>query len=438
MKQWHKTAYVCAALFLLFALLVGCSEQSSAVETTAEDTSREETVNTVETTDTKDTDETAETKPADTSAEQSTSEKTQKTETDSIATESTSQITTSEPLTENTDEQTTEPVDPPETGEIVDTDRALYTYDDLQEDLAALAADYESLFSYRSIGQTHEGREIYAAVLGNPNASKQVLIVAGLHARESLSSLAAMKQVELYLRAYDESYSGKTYRELFDTCSIQLVPMANPDGVMLTAQGMSSLRTESAIAQVTKICKEWGWSGQEDEKIAAYWKSNAMGVDLNRNYPTEDWEALKPGVIAPSFSKHKGSAAGSESETQALMAWVEAQSNAQCLISYHTAGHVLYWDCGQTVYTVRQECLDLAQLTKELTNDAGYTGGYKIIYDQNRDASLTDWCVLEKNLPAITVEMGDVQYPAKDSDTTGAVAETRLLFAALAMRYGAK
>lgn len=347
---------------------------------------------------------------------------------------------TEQEQTTGTGEQTTDaPWDPETEGGIVDMSHAVYTYDAMEEDLAQLAAAYPSYFSYRSIGKSREGREIYAAVLGDPDASERVLIAAGIHARESLSSLVAMKQAEHYLRTYESgSYEGHAYRELFLDCAVELVPMINPDGVMLTAAGMSSLRTDAGRTEVARICREWGKAEDTDAFIAQNWKANARGVDLNRNYPIADWGELTTGVIAPFFKNYKGSQAGSEPETQALMAWVDGVQGARCLISYHTAGHVLYWDCGQNSFAVRQECYDLALLTRALTKAGGYEDGYRVIYDENRDASLTDWCALEKGLPALTVEMGNPVYPAQDSDVPGAYRETRDLFAALAARYGEK
>lgn len=370
--------------------------------------------------------------------EQTTGTGTQTEKTEALSTErQTDAATTAQP--EKTTDAQTGVRDPETEGGIVDMSRASYTYDAMEEDLAQLAAAYPSHFSYRSIGKSREGREIYAAVLGNPDAPKRVLVAAGIHARESLSSLAAMKQVEYYLRAYEKgSYEGYAFSELFERCAVELVPMINPDGVLLTTGGLQSLRTDAGKEQVVRICREWGKTDNVDAFIAQNWKANARGVDLNRNYPIANWGELSTGVIAPFFKNYKGPQAGSEPETQAMMAWVNEAQGACCLISYHTAGHVLYWDCGQTSFAVRQECYDLALLTRALTKAGGYEDGYRVIYDENQDASLTDWCILEKGLPALTVEMGNPVYPAQDSDAPGAYRETRDLFAALAERYGEK
>ena len=75
---------------------------------------------------------------------------------------------TEQEQTTGTGEQTTDaPWDPETEGGIVDMSHAVYTYDAMEEDLAQLAAAYPSYFSYRSIGKSREGREIYAAVLGD-------------------------------------------------------------------------------------------------------------------------------------------------------------------------------------------------------------------------------------------------------------------------------
>ena len=94
------------------------------------------------------------------------------------------------PSTEkDTEKETEKPTEPPATAPSV-ADRNIvvpgelgYTYPEMVEDLAALQEAYGSFFSYQSIGKSVDGREIYACVVGNPNAKHKMLISGGIHGK---------------------------------------------------------------------------------------------------------------------------------------------------------------------------------------------------------------------------------------------------------------
>ena len=99
---------------------------------------------------------------------------------------------------------------------VVDVSKAMYTYTEMEADLTALANAYPSLLSVRSLGQSPDKREIYCAVVGSTDAEKQIVIHGGIHAREYMTSLLVMKQLEYYLAEYNTAeYKGKTVKEWF-------------------------------------------------------------------------------------------------------------------------------------------------------------------------------------------------------------------------------
>ena len=114
---------------------------------------------------------------------------------------------------EETGKDTTAPVTY-EPGEvIVKPDEKGYTYPMLLEDLAVLEVAFGEHFFYESIGQSVDGREIFACVVGNPAAPKKIMITGGIHGREYLSSLLVMMQIEHYLTEYDTGeHNGLSYR----------------------------------------------------------------------------------------------------------------------------------------------------------------------------------------------------------------------------------
>ena len=333
---------------------------------------------------------------------------------------------------ETSTEQLTQ--EPAAQGSIVTPGAVGYTYPELQEDLAALADTYSAAFSYQSIGKSVDGREIYACTVGNPNAEKKILLTGGMHGKEYLSSLLVMTQIEFYLANYETgSYNGLSYAELLENYAFYVLPMINPDGVMLALGGIESIQTPEVRATVEKIYESNlrdGLTTADDINVylAYNWKANANGVDLNRNFALSNWSEVKTGILAPCYRNYKGPRAASEPETQAVSAYVEGLGEIKALLAYHTAGQVVYWDCGMTG-GVRQKTYDLAKAVCDHT-------GYKLIYDEHLDASLNDWITLEKGVPSVTVEIANVVYPMPTSELDAAFAQTKQLWVVAAQFIG--
>ncbi len=289
---------------------------------------------------------------------------------------------------------------------VVDHRTRDYSYTELQADLAELASAHPDRFSYQSFGASLDGRTLYVALLGNPNAKKQVLVSAGIHGREYLTPLLVMKQIEFYLTYYDVgSFDGIPYAELFEECCFYIVPMSNPDGIMLSQEGLSALRDAALRDAVRAVytrdyAKRYTTQTDIDEYLK-FWKANARGVDLNRNFDAL-WSAYS-GESEPSYRNYKGASPASEPETRALVELTERLANLQAVLCMHSQGEVLYWDCGQSE--------PLHGETLAFTQAVAGGSGYQVIREPNNDASYSDWCALERGLIAITVETGKGTCP---------------------------
>lgn len=324
--------------------------------------------------------------------------------------------------------------------EAVDTHEIKYTYEEMLVDILAMTEWYGDRVEMINIGFTEDGRLISAVRLGDADAERQIVVQAGIHGREYITTMLVMRQLEYYLDNYETgTYNGKTYEELFEDVAIYVIPMANPDGMTIAESGINAIRSgelREKIENIYKLDVVRGYATLDSGKVLTldeyleYWKANVNGVDLNRNYDAL-WEEYK-GENAPCFLNYKGPSAASEAETQATVDFVEGLSNVVASITVHSQGEVIYWDCNQSG-DMRDSTYELAVLAQQVT-------GYAFEKEPINDASFSDWMVFEKGIPCITVEVGNGQgYSLLSIDKFYDVwEENHILWAAMADAYSEK
>ncbi|MCD8122752.1 MAG: peptidase [Clostridiales bacterium] len=285
-----------------------------------------------------------------------------------------------------------------------------YTFSQMEQDIRELQSRYGSLLQVNTIGTSLDGRSIYELVLGNASASKHILIHAGIHAREYMTPLLVMKQLEYGLYFYQTgSYNGQLLSDLLNRVAIHYVPMVNPDGIAISQSGLSGIRS-SALQATIRQCYDYDVSASRTtasfEEYLPYWKSNARGVDLNQNFPA-NWD-LVTSADAPSYATYKGDSPLSEPESQALANLTESRSWAAA-ISYHSMGDLIYWDYeGNRVSEASQ---NLANLVVEKT-------GYQIAGSSGH-GGFKDWVQIKDNpIPGLTIEVGSVACPMPVTEFT--------------------
>lgn len=295
--------------------------------------------------------------------------------------------------------------------DIVDTSKEPYTYEEMCEDLGWLSYAYPDRLSYEVAGKSADGRDIPVVLFGNPEAEQTVFIQAAIHGREHLTALLVMEQLEFYAENYDTlSYHDMTYRDIFSEVCLLVVPMSNPDGVTISQMGTEGIRSEELRSLVESFYERDGAGVTRDYFYRRY-KANANGVDLNRNF-AYGWQEYV-GAKAPAADKYKGTAPGSEPETQVLMELTESR-NTVAALSYHATGSVLYWDFGQTG-ELRERCLSFVKTVNQLT-------GYRIVYaasDKQDEAGYCEWAVGMMGIPEVTIEIGTVAAPLPISEFEG-------------------
>ena len=118
-----------------------------------------------------------------------------------------------------------------------------YTYDILTLNISSILSKYPFISS-GSIGDSVMDKDLVYIKIGS--GPKQLLYVAGTHANEWICCTLLMKFVEEYSKAYISG--GKIFdrfaKDIFDTATIYIVPMLNPDAIDLVTGALDKSSSE--------------------------------------------------------------------------------------------------------------------------------------------------------------------------------------------------
>ena len=267
--------------------------------------------------------------------------------------------------------------------------KQVYAYDIMVRDLKKLEETYPGLIRLHTIGKSEYGRDIWAADLGLGDA--YILMNGAHHAREWISTILIMSMLDHYAQAYarNETWNGTPVRDLLHRVTFRFVPMVNPDGVTLQQFGLSAFPKEDHDKLIAMN------DGKTDFKR---WKANAKGIDLNRQYPA-NWENIvKPGS-GPYYMNYKGPAPLVAKEAQA-MADITKRTNPEISVAYHSSGEIVYWH-----FHTKPE--NLAR-DRAIANRYAEMTGYKLVKPKPNPSGggHTDWFIQEFGRPALTPELG--------------------------------
>jgi len=264
-----------------------------------------------------------------------------------------------------------------------------HSYDEIESELKQLEANYPNIAKVYDIGDTWEGRDIWAIKISdNPTQNEdepEVLFIGGHHAREWISV-----EVPFYLAKYlVENYNTNNYvKKLVDNGEIWIVPLLNPDGY------------------------------EYSRTTYRYWRKNrrnngdgTFGVDLNRNYGYK-WGG--PGSSGETKSDiYRGPEPFSEPETQAIRDLI-LNNEFKIVISYHSYSQKILYPWGYTNDPPPDEAL-LKNIAQEMSDIIKSVNGEYYEPLQSSDlypwpndlvtGDLTDWVYGTLGIPAFTIEL---------------------------------
>lgn len=204
-----------------------------------------------------------------------------------------------------------------------------------------------------SIGTSAQGRAITAYRFGS--GASTVVYTGGLHGDEKSGAVILNQWIDELEMNYEKIPASRT---------IIVIPVTNPDG------------------------------------YAANRRTNNNNVDLNRNFPANNW---KSSVTMPDKTVNPtggGTAALSEPESLALANYL-IDLNPRLVITYHaTGGIVSPNDAGDSVA--------LAKLYDQKSSGVYYTSSdiaTNSIFEYDTTGALEDWLHDKRNVPAMIVEL---------------------------------
>ena len=243
-----------------------------------------------------------------------------------------------------------------------------------------------SIVSLEIIGKSVDGRNIYGIEVGKGN--KVLYLDADVHAAEIANTLILIRFLSEIVNEYENGNTNIV--SALNNVKIAVIPSINPDGYEIYNFGIESINNKNL----------W-WYENKDKINFENIKSNANGVDLNRNFPTQNagmYYVGKKLISNTSLEKttangkyFNGYVVGSEPETRAAMYFMLKHcKNVYAYINMHSQGRVIY--AGKPNLSN-----EFNELTKSFANKVSTYNNYKVYglsaeeVGEGNDGSVTDF-----------------------------------------------
>jgi hypothetical protein len=231
-----------------------------------------------------------------------------------------------------------------------------HTYSEVVAFVDSLRLLYPEVISEKwSIGQSHEGRDLWAfRVSDNPDIDEdepEILIDAMHHAREIMSSEFAIMFPEYLAQNYGVD---PEITWLLNNRELYIVPVVNPDG--------------SVYNEINEPQGGGMWRKNRRNNGGGSW-----GVDPNRNYPYQ-WGYDNNGSSGdPDSEVYRGPSPGSEPEIQAMMNFIDSRQ-FRTHDTIHTYGNLTLIPWGYTTAPTPDGAI-FDHMAEEMVKYNGYVPG---------------------------------------------------------------
>jgi len=273
-----------------------------------------------------------------------------------------------------------------------------YSYSIMQINLDTLRRLYPFL-EIGNAGFSVLGNSIPYVRIGT--GPKQVFYSASIHANEWITSPVLMKFLADYCYCYQNNLNiyNVSARDLYNSTSLYIMPMVNPDGVNLVTGEIPIGSPSYVFAQ--NIARQYPFF-----PFPNGWKANIRGVDLNLQFPA-GWEQARnikfsQGFTTPAPRDFVGFGPLTEPESIAIYDFTIAH-NFRLILAYHSQGEVIYWQFQNynppNSRRIGEAFEQASGYSLEETPFNSSFAGYK------------DWFIQTYNRPGYTIEVGLGENP---------------------------
>lgn len=233
--------------------------------------------------------------------------------------------------------------------------------------------DLKNKVDFKLIGKSLFGEEICVFHVGE-YSGKQIFLSGGIHAREYISSLFLIKEIE-YLS--NRELSGGIY----------ILPLINPDGVRLVLESTDFIADEKLRRFLIDV------NGSENFSL---WKANGNAVDLNVNFDAK-WGEGKSNWKKLGRENFIGYYPNSEIENINIINFLK-ETRIDINIAFHSKGEVIYYGFEKSKEQLKKE--------EEIVKLISSLNGYLAIKSVNSTGGLSDYVAQKYDVPSMTIELG--------------------------------
>ncbi|MFN0087033.1 MAG: M14 family metallopeptidase [Blastocatellia bacterium] len=253
-------------------------------------------------------------------------------------------------------------------------DSNYHDYAEMVAEIQQAAGDHAAIFQLFSLGQTYEGRAVWAGKISDnvtlDENEPEVLFTHHQHAREHLTVEMALYTLKMLT---DEYGVTQQITDLVNNREIWIVFDVNPDG--------------GEYDHATGTYQSWRKNRQPNSG------SSAVGTDLNRNWDYR-WGCCGGSSGSTSSSTYRGPATFSAPETSLVRDFVnsrviDGKQQITAAIDFHTYSELILWPMGYTMTDVPADMSQddhdaLAAMGQAMAATNGYTP------EQASDLYITD------------------------------------------------